>query len=153
MEMLSKGNHFVLASGRSVSSIFDVLEVLDIQSADSSIPMRPAAFNRLTSTSSCSRPSLYNVGCARIGIPPWRRHALFCTPGESDAGGSDRGNAQSGRYTDSGTSYIKRLIGDIDTCPAQIRTQLIVPVRPRLLKPRQVFQKYRIFVVRFSRCQ
>ncbi len=45
MEMLSKGNHFVLASGRSVSSIFDVLEVLDIQSADSEGKIYMAAYN------------------------------------------------------------------------------------------------------------
>lgn len=31
IEMLSKGNHFVLASGRSINSILDVLESLDIK--------------------------------------------------------------------------------------------------------------------------
>ncbi|MDE7478308.1 MAG: Cof-type HAD-IIB family hydrolase [Lachnospiraceae bacterium] len=35
LEMLSKGNHFVLASGRSIDSIFNVLETLDIQQYNS----------------------------------------------------------------------------------------------------------------------
>jgi len=34
IEMLAKGNHFVLASGRSTNSILDVLKMLDIQRAD-----------------------------------------------------------------------------------------------------------------------
>ncbi|MDE6620987.1 MAG: Cof-type HAD-IIB family hydrolase [Lachnospiraceae bacterium] len=45
IEMLSKGNHFVLASGRAVNSILDVLEVLDIQRSDSVGKVYVAAYN------------------------------------------------------------------------------------------------------------
>lgn len=45
MEMLSKGHHFVLASGRSVNSILDVLEVLDIQREDTAGKVYMAAYN------------------------------------------------------------------------------------------------------------
>lgn len=45
MEMLSKGHHFVLASGRSVNSILDVLEVLDIQRGDTEGKIYMAAYN------------------------------------------------------------------------------------------------------------
>lgn len=45
IEMLSKGNHFVLASGRAVNSILDVLDVLDIQRSDSAGKIYMAAYN------------------------------------------------------------------------------------------------------------
>jgi len=45
MEMLSKGHHFVLASGRAVNSILDVLEVLDIQREDTAGKVYMAAYN------------------------------------------------------------------------------------------------------------
>lgn len=45
IEMLSKGNHLVLASGRSVDSIQDVLEELDIQGRDTSGKIYMAAYN------------------------------------------------------------------------------------------------------------
>ncbi len=45
LEMLSKGNHFVLASGRAVNSILDVLETLDIQKTDSAGKIYMAAYN------------------------------------------------------------------------------------------------------------
>ncbi len=45
MEMLSKGHLFVLASGRAVNSILDVLEVLDIQRADTEGKVYMAAYN------------------------------------------------------------------------------------------------------------
>lgn len=45
MEMLSKGNHFVLASGRSLNSIMDVLEGLDIQRGDTRGKIYMAAYN------------------------------------------------------------------------------------------------------------
>lgn len=45
MEMLSKGHHFVLASGRSVNSILDVLEELDIQRADTEGKVYMVAYN------------------------------------------------------------------------------------------------------------
>lgn len=45
MEMLTKGNHLVLASGRSVNSILDVLEVLNIQNDDTKGKIYMAAYN------------------------------------------------------------------------------------------------------------
>lgn len=45
VEMLSKGNHFVLASGRSTSSILTVLEMLDIQRSDSKGKIYISAYN------------------------------------------------------------------------------------------------------------
>lgn len=45
IEMLSKGNHFVLASGRAVNSILDVLETLNIQRSDSVGKIYMAAYN------------------------------------------------------------------------------------------------------------
>ena len=45
IEMLSKGNHFVLASGRAVASILDVLETLDIQRSGSVGKIYMAAYN------------------------------------------------------------------------------------------------------------
>lgn len=45
LEMLSKGNHFVLASGRSTNSILDVLESLDIQRGDLPGKIYMASYN------------------------------------------------------------------------------------------------------------
>ena len=44
-EMLAAGNHFVLASGRAVSSILDVLEALDIQGGDTEGKIYMTAYN------------------------------------------------------------------------------------------------------------
>lgn len=45
IEMLAGGNHFVLASGRSVNSILDVLAALDVQRSDSIGKIYMAAYN------------------------------------------------------------------------------------------------------------
>ncbi len=45
LELLSKGHHFVLASGRSLKSIFDVLQTLDIQKSNTEGKIYISAYN------------------------------------------------------------------------------------------------------------